>query len=80
MQYPSTNHTKKKGCTLIADRLNGTWRGLLISCQRFQERKIDKVMRDFHEHKLLALPIAAGEVDLWPCHADSLRGVMLVIR
>jgi len=27
-------------------------------------RKIDEVMRDFHEAKLLARPIAAGEVEL----------------
>ena len=27
-------------------------------------RKIDKVMSDFHEHKLLAHPIAAGEVEI----------------
>jgi YgiT-type zinc finger domain-containing protein len=27
-------------------------------------RKIDKVMRDFHEGKLLAHPIAAGEIKL----------------
>lgn len=27
-------------------------------------RKIDKVMRNFHEGKLLAHPIAAGEVEL----------------
>ena len=27
-------------------------------------RKIDKVMRDFHEHKLLAHPIVAGEVEI----------------
>lgn len=27
-------------------------------------RKIDKVMKDFHKAKLLARPIAAGEVEL----------------
>lgn len=27
-------------------------------------RKIDKVMRDFHEGRLLARPLAAGEVEL----------------
>jgi len=27
-------------------------------------RKIDKIMKDFHEGKLLARPIAAGEIDL----------------
>jgi hypothetical protein len=27
-------------------------------------RKIDEVMRDFHGHKLLAHPIAAGEVEI----------------
>ena len=27
-------------------------------------RKIDKVMRDFHGDKLLAHPIAAGEVEI----------------
>ena len=27
-------------------------------------RKIDEVMRDFHGHKLLAYPIAAGEVEI----------------
>jgi YgiT-type zinc finger domain-containing protein len=27
-------------------------------------RKIDEVMRDFHEGKLLAHPIAAGEVEI----------------
>lgn len=27
-------------------------------------RKIDKVMREFHEGKLLAHPIAAGEIEL----------------
>lgn len=27
-------------------------------------RKIDKIMRDFHGGKLLARPIAAGEIDL----------------
>ena len=27
-------------------------------------RKIDEVMRDFHEGKLLAHPIAAGEVEM----------------
>lgn len=27
-------------------------------------RKIDKIMRDLHENKLLAHPIAAGEIDI----------------
>lgn len=27
-------------------------------------RKIDKIMRSFHEGRLLARPIAAGEIDL----------------
>jgi len=27
-------------------------------------RKIDKIMKDFHEGKLLAHPIAAGEIEL----------------
>ncbi len=27
-------------------------------------KKIDRVMRDFHEKRLLAHPIAAGELDL----------------
>ena len=35
-----------------------------ISCQRFQERLTKLFMCDFQEHKLLAHPIAAGEVDL----------------
>jgi len=35
-----------------------------LECRSKPQRKIDRIMKAFHEGKLLAKPLAAGEVDL----------------